>query len=1116
MKHYVKKIYFLFFIIYCITSTAQYKCKWSRKISGTDQVEEANSVVVDKVGNVYVTGVFNRTTDFDPSAGTATLIGNGTGSLYLAKYDTAGNYVWAFKLGDNSKGLDLKFDINGDLILLGRFEGSVDFDPGVGVATLSVANAYYDGGFFAKYDINGNYIWAKNIPFPDNYSSPVNRIATDKNGNIYITATFTDTKDFDPSAGTATLTANSSNNLAPETFFAKYDNNGNYIWAKTIDGQSVGASISVDKLGNVYLTGSYYGTVDFDPNTPVSNLTAVLGSQSYYWDAFFAKYDSTGNYIWAKSIGGSKIDNGYDIINDSVGNIYLAGVFTDMVDFNPDPFATNNLVSGAASYYNAFLAKYDSNGNYIWANAYTHTNSSRPSKILLDELGYLYSTGSIYAGGSYQFFFSKYNSTGGNIWTIALGSTYAEYGKCIAVDTARNIIVAGEFGGTVYFDVLGGLFMPQTSNGTFGTGVSDAFFAKYKQLKPNNAGSISGSFTVCAGQTGVVYTVPPIANATGYNWALPGGATITNGINTRSITVSFSNLASSGPVSVNGINSVGAGISSSSFITVNPKPVINVAFSDTTICSTSSASLSANGANTYSWIPTSALNYSNISNPVSTPTTTTIYTVTGVINGCSNTSTVAVRIPILTISGNTVICEGSSATLTAIGMDSLLWSNGSLTAQNIVSPTTTSNYTVTGYTPNGCAEIKTQLITVNPIPNISLAFSDTTICTASSATLSASGANSYSWSPIFGLNYSNISNPIASPSLTTIYTVTGTSNGCSNTSSLTIRIPSLIVSGNTTVCEGDTAILIASGMDSFIWMNGPSTAQYSVSPISNTTYTVAGYTSNGCNEIRTQLVLVNPVLTSTINATLCNGESYIFGQQTLTTSGIYTRQLQTTSGCDSIIYLNLNINPTFFTNNPQSICEGSFYSINGNIYTTPGIYKDTLISIFGCDSIINTLLSVNLIDTSIVVTGFTLAANEIADSYQWIDCGNGNSNIANAVNQNYVASVSGSYAVVLTKNTCSDTSNCYNVLVTDVSKNNYTSSVNIFPNPTNSVITIITDQIIRNGSIKLFNFAGQLIIEKVNLKKNSNTLDLTELSTGIYYIELCENGNTHRIKIAKD
>lgn len=166
-------------------------------------------------------------------------------------------------------------------------------------------------------------------------------IDVDQEGNVYTTGYFNDTVDFDPNVGIYNLTAVG---LFGDMFIQKVDKNGNLIWAKSIEAGST--SIFVDDSCNVYTTGNFSDTVDFDPNVGVYNLVGGNGDN----DIFIQKLDSAGNFIWAKSMGGSGNDVGTSIVVDKLGNVYTTGYFELTVDFDPNA-GIYNLPGGSVGDY---------------------------------------------------------------------------------------------------------------------------------------------------------------------------------------------------------------------------------------------------------------------------------------------------------------------------------------------------------------------------------------------------------------------------------------------------------------------------------------------------------------------------------------------------------------------------------------------------------------------------------------------------------------------------------------------------------------------------------------------------------------------------------------------
>ena len=181
--------------------------------------------------------------------------------------------------------------------------------------------------FVSKLDSAGNYVWAKSMggPIGDAGWS----IAVDGSGDVYTTGSFKETVDFDPGPGTLNFTA-----IVRDSFIQKLDSSGDLVWAHAFGGTGpgVGVGITTDSDGNVYTTGAFSDTVDFDPGPGILNLSAPGGS-----GMFVQKLDSAGNLVMANTLGGSGDTAGHDIALDSSRAIYLRGPFSGTVDFDPGP-----------------------------------------------------------------------------------------------------------------------------------------------------------------------------------------------------------------------------------------------------------------------------------------------------------------------------------------------------------------------------------------------------------------------------------------------------------------------------------------------------------------------------------------------------------------------------------------------------------------------------------------------------------------------------------------------------------------------------------------------------------------------------------------------------------
>jgi uncharacterized protein (DUF2126 family) len=405
---------------------------------------------------------------------------------------------------------------------------------------------------------------------------------------------------------------------------------------------------------------------------------------------------------------------------------------------------------------------------------------------------------------------------------------------------------------------------------------------------------------------------------------------------------------------VTGTSSSGCTNTSTHLVTVNPINV-TISGSPTPLTCGQSKSLSASGANTYSWQP-GLLTGSNIT---VTPLVTTTYTVTGTSSsGCTNTATHIVTVnPInVTISGSTTPLNcGQNKSLSASGANTYSWQPGLLTGSNInVTPLVTTTYTVTGTSSSGCTNTSTHLVTVNPI-NVTISGSPTPLTCGQSKSLSASGANTYSWQPGL-LTGSNIT---VTPLVTTTYTVTGTSSsGCTNTAThvVTFNPINVTISGSSaTLTCGQSQNLSANGATSYIWQPGSLTgSNITVTPLVTTTYTVTGTNSNGCTDTASRVVEVTPFSVSisgsinnincgaSINLSASGANSYVWQPGSLTGSNITVTPLVTTTytvtgsslfGCTYTATRTVTVNPTInvsAVSTATNICLGNSTTITAS------------------------------------------------------------------------------------------------------------------------------------------------------------------------------------------
>ncbi len=353
---------------------------WAIRLGGSS-VNHGRALGVDAAGNVYSTGEFSGTVDLDPGPAVFNLTSNGQYDIYISKVDAAGNFVWAKNIGGATSDIpfSLVMDAAGNIVITGVFIGIVDFDPGPAVFNLN------GGGnndcFIVKIDAGGNFVWAKQVA--GNYSQG-DAISTDAAGNLYICGNYNFTADLDPGAGVYNVTATSG----VDVFIIKLDAAGNFVWGRSVGGlgTDVAESVKADAAGNVYVTGNFPFTVDFDPGPATFNVT-VAGVT----DVYLLKLDVNGNFAWVKTFAGLDAEAGHDVVIDATGNIFVTGLFIGTVDFDPG-LAVYDLTSFGPST-DIFIVKLDAAGNFVYAVRFGGTTLDGGLALDVDQADVLHATG---------------------------------------------------------------------------------------------------------------------------------------------------------------------------------------------------------------------------------------------------------------------------------------------------------------------------------------------------------------------------------------------------------------------------------------------------------------------------------------------------------------------------------------------------------------------------------------------------------------------------------------------------------------------------------------------------------------------------------------------------
>jgi len=360
---------------------------WAKSFGGIS-TDNPSCIALDGTSNIYVTGFFNETVDFDPGPGTYTLNAlTGSPAMFILKLDANGNFVFAKQIGGSSstysEGSSIDLDSNGNIYCCGNFYGAPDFDPGT--ATTTLTSLGQQDMFILKLNATGNFVYVRQIGSAfDNHVSSIKQSA----GNLYLTGSFQSTADFDTGPAIANLTSVSNSDI----FVLKMDTSGNFIWVKQIGTSSnnEGWGIAIDATGNVYTTGNFFGTADFDPGPGSFTLSTTPSG------AFILKLDGGGNFLWAKQITDANFTLiGRAIALDPVGDPYIIGTFAGTPDFDPGigTYTITNL--GTVTDFDTFVLKLDASGNFGWAFQLGGPSYNWGRDIFVNNTG-------IYSAGNYM------------------------------------------------------------------------------------------------------------------------------------------------------------------------------------------------------------------------------------------------------------------------------------------------------------------------------------------------------------------------------------------------------------------------------------------------------------------------------------------------------------------------------------------------------------------------------------------------------------------------------------------------------------------------------------------------------------------------------------------
>jgi len=445
---------------------------WSRTVGGLEE-DSGYGFATDGQGNVWVVGSFEGVVDFDPSNGVDIHESAGAEDVFVTRLDAHGAYRWTRTFGgigsDPGRGIGL--DSEGNAVVTGWFEQTVDFDPGPGIDPRS-SNGGTDV-FAVKLDTSGSYVWARTIGGAlDDQSTD---IAVDDWDNLVVSGYFQHQVDFDPTDGEDLRGAHGSRDI----FLLKLDDDGLYEWAYTVGGLQAdeGLAVAIDPDGNVWGTGRFRTMVDFDPG-PGDDVHQAEGGT----DVFVTRLSADGSYQGAQTFGGSSTDGAYDISAGSAGEVAITGYFWDTVDFDPSEGVDEHTSAGQSD---LFVTRLRSDGSYRWTQTVGGLQSDEGLSLSVDPTGNVLTTGHFRgvvdfdpgegtderaSNGGSDAFILKLRSNGSYEWAATAGGAGNDAGEGLVADGQGLIMLTGFFNGLVDFDPTEDGIDEHSSNGA-----ADAF-----------------------------------------------------------------------------------------------------------------------------------------------------------------------------------------------------------------------------------------------------------------------------------------------------------------------------------------------------------------------------------------------------------------------------------------------------------------------------------------------------------------------------------------------------------------------------------------------------------------------------------------------------------------
>jgi CHU_C Type IX secretion signal domain/Beta-propeller repeat len=907
--------------------------QWATYFGGPD-AEFAQAVAVDSSGMIYVTGA-TRSASGIASAGAHQIAYAADFDGFLLKLDPNGQRLWSTYYGGSGFEFSNHVAIKDNLVAITGWTESTNGMAAAGAHDVAL-NGLADA-FVAVFNPAGTRLWGTYFGADD-----VERglqVAFAPNSNVIVSGWSSSP------TGVATTGAYQTTygGSTADVFLSRFSQTGSLIWATYLGGagEEYADALTVAPDGTIY-TGGQATSVSGIATTGTFQTT-----QSGDIDGFVARFDASGQRIWGTYFGGAGTDAAYGLTYDAQGFVYACGFTNSATGIATT--GTHQPATGGD--YDAFIIKFDANGQREWGTYFGGTNEERAYHVGVDQDRNIYTAGltqsasgvatagaaqAVYAGNT-DIFVVKFAPCGPLTMNIPNGGYLCNNAPFV-------LELQGSEPGTytVSYSVDGVPQPPFVTNG------GATFFWNYTGAWADSvqitAVELEGCPVTLTGLPFVKLIYPVQVSAPTYTCSADQqtytvSATLSGGFMNAYVNLPISsgfmvgNVFTSTPIPSGQVYDFGfysgvfcdtAMLAGSHTCLCATPPTPTIQSSNQTVCSGSDVVLTASGGATYTWS-------GGILNGIPfAPTASQTYTVTASdAAGCTATAstTVSVSTPFaVTIQNpNQTVCSGSNAVLTASGGASYTWTSGIQNGIPFV-PAASQAYTVTATDAAGCTATASTIVSVSTL-TVTIQNPNQTVCSGSNAVLTASGGATYTWS-------GGIQNGIPFvPTAAQTYTVTATDvAGCTATASTTVSVSApfavTIQNPNPTVCSGSDVVLTASGGATYTWSGGILNG-IPFAPTASQTYTVTASDAVGCTATAsTSITLENPPVISiiNINGSVCSGASVVIsasggvsyqwshGAQngtyfTATTTQAYTVTVTNAAGCSATATTSIIVIP---------------------------------------------------------------------------------------------------------------------------------------------------------------------------------------------------------------